>query len=207
MKRRAMPLPKTTPFRRATLALAGALALSACDSQPDLQTAPLHGAAIGGPFALTGQDGAVHRWSDFAGQWRIVYFGYTYCPDICPTDVQRLSQGLAQFEQANPERGANVQPIFITIDPARDTPETLGQFVSNFHPRLVALTGSDEEIAETAKAFGVFYSRGREGEGGAYDMNHSNIAYLFAPDGAPVAILPTSEGAGAIAAELDRWVR
>ncbi|MXO67271.1 redoxin domain-containing protein [Altererythrobacter marinus] len=207
MKRRAMPLPIMPSLRRAALALAGALALTACDSQPTLESAPLHGAAIGGPFALTGQDGAVHRWADYDGQWRIVYFGYTYCPDICPTDVQRLSQGLMQFEDANPQRGAGVQPIFITIDPARDTPDTLAQFASNFHPRLVALTGSEDEIAQTAKAFGVYFSRGREGEGGAYDMNHSNIAYLFAPDGAPVAILPTSEGADAIAAELDRWVR
>lgn len=205
MKRRAMPLPRT--LARTLVALSAALALAACDSQPPLETAPLHGAAIGGPFALTGHDGEEHRWADYEGQWRIVYFGYTYCPDICPTDVQRFSQGLAQFEKAEPELGAQVQPIFITIDPARDTPEVLAEFVSNFHPRLVGLTGTPEQIEAVAKTFGVFYSRGREGEGGAYDMNHSNIVYLFAPDGSPVAILPASEGADAIAAELARWVR
>lgn len=205
MKRRAMPLPRT--LARTLVALSAALALTACDSQPPLETAPLHGAAIGGPFALTGHDGEVHRWSDYAGEWRIVYFGYTYCPDICPTDVQRFSQGLAQFEKAEPELGAQVQPIFITIDPARDTPEVLAEFVSNFHPRLVGLTGTPEQIEAVAKTFGVFYSRGREGASGAYDMNHSNVVYLFSPDGAPVAILPASEGADAIAAELARWVR
>ncbi|RXZ65567.1 SCO family protein [Pelagerythrobacter rhizovicinus] len=201
MKRRAMPLPRTL------IALSAALALAACDSQPALETAPLRGAAIGGPFALTGGDGKVHRWADYDGKWRIVYFGYTYCPDICPTDVQRFSQGLTQFEKAEPELGAQVQPIFITIDPARDTPEVVAEFVSNFHPRLVGLTGTPEQIEAVAKTFGVFFSRGREGEGGAYDMNHSNVVYLFAPDGSPVAILPANEGADAIAAELARWVR
>lgn len=203
MKRRAMPLPRLAIVP----ALAAALALAACDSQPPLETAPLHGAAIGAPFALTGADGEVHRWSDFDGKWRIVYFGFTYCPDICPTDVQRLSQGLSQFEKAEPELGAQVQPIFITIDPARDTPEVVGEFASNFHPRLIGLTGTEEQIAEVAKAFGVFYSRGEEGPNGAYLMNHSTTAYLFAPDGSPVAILPTDQGADAVAAELARWVR
>jgi len=198
-----MPLPRLAIVP----ALAAALALAACDSQPPLETAPLHGAAIGAPFALTGADGEVHRWSDFDGKWRIVYFGFTYCPDICPTDVQRLSQGLSQFEKAEPELGAQVQPIFITIDPARDTPEVVGEFASNFHPRLIGLTGTEEQIAEVAKAFGVFYSRGEEGPNGAYLMNHSTTAYLFAPDGSPVAILPTDQGADAVAAELARWVR
>lgn len=204
MKRRAMPLPRTVfaPFLAAA-----ALSLSACDSQPPLNAAPLYGAAIGGPFALTGADGEVHRWADYEGQWRIVYFGFTYCPDICPTDVQRLSQGLAQFEQAEPELGASVTPIFISIDPERDTPQVVGEFASNFHPRLVALTGTPEQIAATAKAFGVFYSRGEEQPNGAYLMNHSNQAYLFAPDGSPVALLPTDEGSEAVAAELARWVR
>ena len=203
MKRRAMPLPRIAIIP----ALAAALALAACDSKAPLETAPLHGAAIGGPFALTGADGEVRRWSDFEGQWRIVYFGFTYCPDICPTDVQRLSQGLAQFEKAEPELGASVTPIFISVDPERDTPEVVGEFVSNFHPRLVGLTGTPEQIADVARKFGVSYSKGEKTADGAYDVGHTNYTYLFAPDGTPVATLPTDQGADAVAAELARWVR
>jgi protein SCO1/2 len=206
MKRHAMPHPKVCIVRLA-LALLAALALPACDEAAPLDSAPLHGAAIGGDFALVGQDGKVHRWSDFEGQWRIVYFGYTYCPDICPTDVQRFSQGLEEFARDHPKLAANVQPIFVTVDPARDTPEVLGQFVSNFHPRLLGLTGTPEQIADAAKKFGVYYSRGREGAGGSYEMNHSSTTYLFDPAGDPVAILPTDKGADAVAAELARWVR
>lgn len=207
MKRRAMPLPRIAIASAPALVIAAALSLAACDSQAPLETAPLHGAAIGGPFALTGADGEVRRWSDFEGKWRIVYFGFTYCPDICPTDVQRLSQGLAQFEKANPDLGAQVQPIFITIDPARDTPEVVGEFIANFHPRLIGLTGTEEQIAEVAMKFGVSYSRGPEKADGAYDVGHTNYTYLFAPDGSPVATLPTDLGAEAVAAELARWVR
>ncbi|WP_374408500.1 SCO family protein [Pelagerythrobacter sp.] len=193
----------------ASLFAAATLTLAGCggEQQPPLETAPLHGAAIGGPFTLTAADGQQRRWADFEGQWRIVYFGFTYCPDICPTDVQRLSQGLGLFEKEHPELGAQITPIFISIDPERDTPGVVGQFVSNFHPRLVGLTGTPEQIAATAKAFGAFYSRGEEGANGAYLMNHSNQTYLFAPDGSPVALLPTDEGAEAVAAELARWVR
>ena len=205
MKRRAMPLPRTvTP---PILALAAALSLSACDDRPPLDTAPLHGAKIGGAFTLTDQTGEKRRWEDFDGQWRVVYFGFTYCPDICPTDVQRLSQGLTQFEEANPELGAEVTPIFVSVDPERDTPEVVGKFVSNFHPRLVGLTGTPEQIADAAMKFGVSYSRGPETADGAYDVGHSNYTYLFAPDGSPVATLPTDLGADAVAAELARWVR
>ena len=205
MKRRAMPLPRTVTAP--ILALAAALSLSACDDRPPLDTAPLHGAKIGGAFTLTDQTGEKRRWEDFDGQWRVVYFGFTYCPDICPTDVQRLSQGLAQFEEANPELGAEVTPIFVSVDPERDTPEVVGQFVSNFHPRLVGLTGTPEQIADAAMKFGVSYSRGPETADGAYDVGHSNYTYLFAPDGSPVATLPTDLVADAVAAEVARWVR
>ena len=206
MNRRAMST------LRSLLSAALALTLLACSqghssTQPPLSQAPLAGAAIGGDFALTGSDGRTVRWSDFAGQWRVVYFGFTYCPDICPTDVQRTAQGLNQFAQQAPELAANIQPIFITIDPERDTPEAVGQFASAFSDDLIGLTGTPEQIADAADKFGVYYRRGATAANGSYLMDHTNITYLFDPDGNPIAMLPTDQGAEAVAAELATWVR
>ena len=181
MKRRAMPLPRTVTAP--ILALAAALSLSACDDRPPLDTAPLHGAKIGGAFTLTDQTGEKRRWEDFDGQWRVVYFGFTYCPDICPTDVQRLSQGLAQFEEANPELGAEVTPIFVSVDPERDTPEALADYLqtASFPEGVIGLTGAPEQVKAAADAYRAFYQK--VGEGEDYTMNHSLTVYLMGPDG------------------------
>lgn len=187
------------------LALLLATPLASC-SPAAAPEPPLAGAAIGGPFALTDQDGKRVRDTDFAGRYRVVYFGYTFCPDVCPVDVQLIAQGLRQFEKTDPKRAARVQPIFITVDPERDTAEVVKEFVSNFHPRLIGLTGTSDEVAAVAKRFGVAY--GRAGPEGAKDylVDHSRVALLFGPEGQPIAILPHDKGAAAIAAELDRWV-
>jgi protein SCO1 len=204
MNRRAM-LP-TIRF----IALPALLALAACSAapaQPPLDQAPLAGATVGGDFALTGADGQTVRWGDFAGKWRIVYFGFTYCPDICPTDMSRMVQGLNLYAKDEPQLAEQVVPIFISIDPERDTPEKVGQFTAAFSDKAVGLTGTPEAIKAAADDFGVYYSKGEASEGGAYLMNHSNIVYLFDPDGKPVAMLPTDQGAEAVAAELAKWVR
>lgn len=175
--------------------------------QPPLEQAPLAGARIGGDFALTDPDGKLVRWSDFNGRWRIVYFGYAFCPDICPTDVQRATRGLVLFAEQHPELARNVQPIFISVDPERDTPDVLRSFTAAFSDQLIGLTGTPEQIAEAARRFGVAFSQGERAPGGGYLVNHTNITYLFGPDGAPIATLPTDQGAEAVAAELARWVR
>ncbi|MGB3378557.1 MAG: SCO family protein [Allopontixanthobacter sediminis] len=202
-------MPHTFKYLRTAAIAALSLAAASCNSNPatPLEQAPLYGATIGGPFELTNSAGETVRWSDFAGQYRIVYFGFTYCPDICPTDVQRMSQGLRQFEQESPEPGAQIQPIFITIDPERDNPQVVGDFVDNFHPRLIGLTGTPEQVKSAAKTFAVTYSKGEVPESGNYLMNHSAITYLFGPDGQPIATLPTDLGAEAVAEELAKWVR
>jgi protein SCO1/2 len=193
------------------LAAALALALTSCGgAETGTGTAtlepPLAGATIGGDFALTGSEGETVRWSDFAGQYRIVYFGYAYCPDICPTDMQRTVQGLGKFAQAEPALAANVQPIFITIDPARDTREVVDEFTSAFSEDLIGLTGSEAEVADAAAKFGVYYVKGEESESGGYLMDHSRIVFLFDPEGEPLAMLPADEGADAVAQELSKWV-
>ncbi|MFN4021096.1 MAG: SCO family protein [Erythrobacter sp.] len=186
-------------------ALAAVLALTACGGAAS-PPPPLAGAAIGGDFALTGSKGETVRWDDFAGKYRVVYFGYAFCPDICPTDMQRVAQGMKTLKASHPDKAAKVAVIFITIDPERDTPQVVGEFAAAFSPDIIGLTGSPEQIAAAAKAFKVFYAKGEAVAGGGYLVDHSNIVYLFGPEGEPLATLPTDQGADAVAAELGKWV-
>ncbi|WP_247713676.1 SCO family protein [Qipengyuania sphaerica] len=195
---------------RFALLAAASLFLASCSQEPATTAPgepPLAGAAIGGDFTLTSEAGQPVSWSDFDGQYRTIYFGFAYCPDVCPTDNQRAMAGLKKFEEANPELGAQVQPLFVSVDPERDTPEVLTEFTDAFHPRLIGMTGTREQLDGVTRAFAAFYSRGEESESGGYLMNHSNITYLFGPDGEPLAMLPTDEGPDAVAAELAKWVR
>ena len=199
-----------TVMPRFSFLIAASLLMAACsqaDSASDSGEPPLAGAAIGGDFTLTSETGEPISFSDFDGQYRTIYFGYAFCPDVCPTDNQRAMAGLKRFEKENPELGAKVQPLFVSIDPQRDTPEVLTEFTDAFHPRLIGMTGSKEQLDKAASDFAVFYSKGEETSNGGYLMDHSNQTYLFGPDGQPLALLPTSDGPDAVAAELAKWVR
>lgn len=137
-------------------------------------------ALIGGPFDLVDQNGAERRDADFRGRYMLIYFGYSFCPDVCTTALNEMSQALDRLGPA----ADRVQPIFITIDPARDTPEQLKGYAANFYPRLVALTGSAEAVARAAKAYRVYYARSKETAGQAdYLMDHSSIIFLMDKDG------------------------
>lgn len=217
MNQRAMTNPLRVPsvrfplgqFARCTLVLAAAASLAAC--QPARETPPLQGARIGGEFSLVDRAGRPTAWSSFAGRWRIVYFGYTFCPDACPTDVAIVMKGYRQFAREHPQQAARVQPIFITVDPERDTQARIGEFADAFGPPLVALTGSREAVDDAARAFAVYHNRGKDLPGGGYLVDHSRAAYLMDPDGQPIAVLPTDlgpqQGPPAVAAELAKWVR
>jgi protein SCO1/2 len=181
--------------------------LAACSAPAPTQPAPLAGAKIGGPFALTDQNGRTVRDTAFAGRYRIVYFGYTFCPDVCPTDLQHLGAGLKLFEKSDPARAARVVPIFISVDPARDTPAVLKPYVAAFHPRLVGLTGSPGAIAAVAKAYAVYYQAQPPSAGGGYMVSHTQAAYLMGPDGAPIALLPAEGDPQGVADELGKWVK
>lgn len=191
----------------ASVAIALSLALAGCGGagSPAAEP-PLAGAPIGGDFALTNSKGQTVRWGDFAGKYRIVYFGYTFCPDICPTDMQRVAQALKQLKAKDADLAAKIVPIFITVDPERDTRAVVGEFAAAFSPDIVGLTGTPEQIDAAAKAFKVYHSKGEEQPGGGYLVDHSQVVYLFGPDGAPIATLPTDKGAAGVAAEIERWV-
>ena len=196
------------PF--AIAAMAFALALGGCGQRAEAP--PLKGATMGGPFTLTAEDGRRVSDRDFAGKYRLVYFGFTFCPDVCPTDMAVLGQALRRFEAADPDKAARVQPLFISVDPARDTPGVLRRFTDAFHPRFLGLTGSEAEVAQVARRYGIFYERGQPNAEGGYNVDHQRQAVLYGPDGAPIVILlpreqSATQGAEGVAADLERWVR
>ncbi|MGH6946070.1 MAG: SCO family protein [Kiloniellales bacterium] len=138
---------------------------------------------IGGPFTLVDQDGKTVTQADFAGRYMLIYFGYTYCPDVCPTELAAMSQALDILEERDPTAAAQVTPIFITVDPQRDTVAAMADYATHFHPRLRALTGSPQQVAEAARAYRVYYQKTRDPDASDYLMDHSSFIYLMGPEG------------------------
>src|SRR5262245_40022585 len=135
---------------------------------------------IGGPFSLVGADGKPVTDRDFRGRYMLVFFGFTHCPDICPAELQVMAQTLDQLG----DKAKTVVPIFITLDPERDTPEAMANYVKSFGGNFVGLTGSPEQIAATAKAYRVAYSKvENKGSPGDYSVDHSALVYLMDPEG------------------------
>jgi protein SCO1/2 len=195
------------PIRALSLILWAVLPLTACSGPAPTARAPLDGAKIGGPFSLIDQNGRKVTDRDFAGKYRIMYFGYTFCPDVCPTDAQNIGAGLRALEASDPALAAKIVPIFVSVDPARDTPAVLKAFVGAFHPRMVGLTGSPEAIDAVAKEFAVYYEKKDAAPGGGYMVDHSRVAYLMDPQGKPLALLPEEKSGQAVADEARRWVK
>ena len=136
------------------------------------------GVSLGGAFSLVRQDGQAVTERDYAGRWSLIYFGYTYCPDVCPTELGRIADVLDAMGPA----GERVTPLMITIDPARDTVAVMADYVSRFHPRMQGLTGTPEQVAEAARRFRVFYQRVQPRDMADYLMDHSSFIYLVGPD-------------------------
>lgn len=195
-----------TPHPVFSLAFLLAITLAACSPQGAAPRPPLEGAKLGGPFTLTDQNGRATTERDFAGKYRIMYFGYTFCPDVCPVDVQHIGAAMKILDRTNPALAQRIVPVFVTIDPARDTPPVLRQFVAAFHPRMIGLTGTPQQVARIAGEYAVYYARGKGGPGG-YLMDHSRAAYLMAPDGKPLALLPQEDAPQMIADEIVRWTK
>jgi cytochrome oxidase Cu insertion factor (SCO1/SenC/PrrC family) len=145
---------------------------------------------VGGPFALTDQAGKVRSDADFRGKLMLVYFGFTYCPDVCPTDLQAIGLTLDKLGRDADQ----VQPIFITVDPERDTASHLADYVALFHPRLLGLTGSADAIRKAADAYKVYYARVPLKDAD-YTVDHTAYIYLMDRDGSYLGFFPPGTSA------------
>jgi protein SCO1/2 len=163
-------------------------------------SATITGAPIGGPFTLTNQRGETVTEASYRGRFMLVFFGFTHCPDICPTELAKFGQVLEILGPA----ADTVQPLFITIDPARDTVEALARHMSLFDPRIDALTGTDEAIAAVTKSYRVYYAKAPSENASDYLMDHSSFAYLMAPDGSFIDVFPLEKQAADIAFTIRR---
>jgi cytochrome oxidase Cu insertion factor (SCO1/SenC/PrrC family) len=141
---------------------------------------------VGGPFALIDHAGTPRTDKDFKGKLLLVYFGFTFCPDLCPTDLQAIGLALDRLGDA----GEAVQPLFITVDPERDTPAHLADYVPFFHPRLIGLSGDPAAIREVARAYKVFYAKAPRTDGSGYTVDHSGYVYLMDRAGQYLGFFP-----------------
>ena len=156
-------------------------------------------AQIGGPFALTDQDGRTRTEADFRGRFMLVYFGYSYCPDVCPTTLAMASDALSKLGAKAPR----VVPVFITVDPARDKPAVLKTYLASFGKDFVGLTGDAKKIESVTQEYHV-YSVKRPLPGGAYAMDHSSVLYLMGPDGRFVTYYEDVIGPDGLAKDLEK---
>lgn len=146
------------------------------DPFADCRGGAVGGGAIGGPFTLINTQGKTVTDKDVITKPSLVYFGYSFCPDVCPTDLARNAEATDILE----ERGFDVQPVFISIDPDRDTPEVVAEFTANLHPKMVGLTGTAEQVRAASNAYKTYY-RKQEGDPEYYLMDHSVFTYLVLP--------------------------
>ncbi|MEJ0010490.1 MAG: SCO family protein [Alphaproteobacteria bacterium] len=182
--------------------LIGLLAWAGTGLMP-LKTAEAGGsgqADVGGAFALTDGSGRTVTDKDFRGKYMLVYFGYTHCPDVCPTTLLLIDNAVAQLGR----KADRATPIFITVDPARDTPKVVGDYVKHFGPHLVGLTGSAQQVHDAAAAYKVYYSK-IEDENSAlgYMMDHSSFIYLMGPDGKYITHFPSTVSEESLTDELN----
>ena len=181
-----------------TLLLTGAAALVAHAQEPDQNAAArmmddlMWGRGnIGGPFDLVDHTGKKRTDADFRGKLLIIFFGYTYCPDICPTELLEISLAVDKLGAA----GDEVQPLFISVDPERDTPAVLAQYVSSFHPRLIGLTGTPEQIRTVANSYKAYYAKYTPPNGGVYLIDHTGFTYLMDRAGKYLGFFPPGTSA------------
>ena len=157
------------------------------------------GVQVGGPFSLIDQTGKAVTEATWRGRWMLIYFGYTTCPDVCPTELQAIAAALESLGQ----QAAQVVPIFITVDPERDTPARLADYVKLFDDRLVGLTGTPQQIAAVTRAYRVYYAKVTPKDSATYLMDHTSFLYLMDPDGALRALFRP----GTTAQELAEAIR
>ena len=199
----------TVSRRRVLVAPALALALAACDklrpgaAAPTFFSTDITGAEFARTLELPDADGKPRTLADWKGKVTVVFFGYTQCPDVCPTTMTDL----AAIRKSLGAEGEKLQSVFVTIDPERDTPEVLKAYVANFGPGVVALRGTPEQTAAAAKEFKVFYAKVPGRNGGAYTMDHSAASFVFDPAGRVRLYVPYGGDSKKFAADLQQLVK
>src|SRR5262245_7222201 len=181
------------------LAAAGLWRLGDLRAQRGVQTISVEKVQLGGPFTLTDQNGAKRSDSEFRGKYMLVFFGYTFCPDVCPTTLSVMAAALDKMGST----ADRIVPVFISVDPARDTPDVLKAYLSAFGPRFIGLTGTEEEIAATAKAYRV-YVQAHKDEGQNYTVDHSGVVYLMDKSGGFLANYSLDASPDKLAADLTK---
>ncbi|WP_282605370.1 SCO family protein [Pelagibius sp. Alg239-R121] len=172
-------------------------------AEPPIPAAPL-ASLFGGPFELVDHDGQIRRDSDFKGKHLLIFFGYTYCPSICPTNLQAVGTAL----DALGSKAKDVQPLFITVDPERDTPEILREYLAHFHPALLGLTGSEKQIRQAAKAYKVHRRKvvHSKDDPSYYDVDHGTITYLIGKDGKFLTLFPHDTAPKVMAERIEKYL-
>lgn len=181
-----------------TLAGGASWLLSAMNAGTRTGSASVANVQLGGPFRLTDHTGRRVSDTDFHGRFMLIYFGYAYCPDVCPTELANIAAALDILG----DRAERVVPILITLDPGRDTPEALADYVPLFHERFVGLTGTEAEIAAVAKAYSVFYRKVADGETTDYLLEHTTFIYLMDADGGFAEVFRYGTAPAEIAAKV-----
>lgn len=164
----------------------------------------LSNSAIGREFHLVDMHGQPVTSASYAGKWRLMYFGYTYCPDICPTDTAAMAAALQQLRTQDAKAAAKLQPLFVTVDPERDTPAVLAEYLRNFDPEIIGLTGTRAQVDAALKTFRVYAAKVPGSTPDSYLYDHQALFYLMDPEGRPVQFLT---GAGTDATALADMIR
>lgn len=157
------------------------------------------GVNLGGGFDLVHHTGQAVSEADYAGKYKFIYFGFTYCPAICPTELQRMAQVYSALEE---ERQSRIEMLFISVDPERDTPEIMADYVSLFHPELHGLTGTNAQIDEVMKDYRIFATKVPLDDGNDYTVDHSSFLYLMSPENKPLAIFRMKDSVDYMVAEI-----
>ncbi len=170
-------------------------------------TSAVAGTPLGGPFTLTNQTGQTVTEKLFQGRYILMYFGFASCPAVCPTELQKISKALKQLEKTHPALAKNVLPVFVTVDPARDTPAVLKDYMSLYHPAFIGLTGTEKQITAMKKNYGVYAAKVTEKEGSDYSMDHSSYIYVLGPDGGLLGLYTAKDPAENISGDLAKAIK
>jgi protein SCO1/2 len=192
-------MPNPASIRRRLLVALASVALAACSvGAPQFEASDITGASFGHDFALKDPDGHARTLADFRGKAVVVFFGYTQCPDVCPATLATLAEAMKQL---GPDAN-RVQVLFITVDPARDTPALLKQYVPAFDPHFLGLWGDADATARTAKEFKIIYQKVPGATPGSYTVDHSAGSYVFDPQGRLRLYVANGQGPGVFTHDL-----